>query len=54
MGDELKKKLDAEIELIAGSNGIFDVSVDGAMIYSKFEEGRFPQPAEIIKLVKDR
>ena len=52
MGDELKKNLAAEIELIAGSNGIFDISVDGKMIFSKFEKGRFPQADEIISLVQ--
>ena len=51
MGDELKKKLGAEIELVAGSNGVFDVSLDNTMIYSKFEKGRFPETDEIIKLI---
>ncbi|MBW2467452.1 MAG: Rdx family protein [Deltaproteobacteria bacterium] len=53
MGEELKKNLGAEIELIAGSNGIFDISLDGKMIFSKFDKGRFPQPDEVIKLVKE-
>ena len=52
MGDELKKNLGAEIELIAGSNGIFDVTVDNKMIFSKFEQGRFPQAEEIISLIR--
>jgi selT/selW/selH-like putative selenoprotein len=52
MGDELKKNLGAEIELIAGSNGIFDVTVDGKMIFSKFGQGRFPQTDEIISLIR--
>ena len=54
MGDELEKNLGAEIELIAGSNGIFDVTLDGKMIFSKFEKGRFPQADEIISLVQGR
>ena len=54
MGEELKKNLGAEIELIAGSNGIFDVSMDGRMIFSKSAQGRFPQPAEIIKIIQDQ
>ena len=52
MGDELKKNLEAEIELIAGSNGVFDVTVDGKIIFSKFEQGRFPQTDEIINLIR--
>jgi selT/selW/selH-like putative selenoprotein len=54
MGDELKKNLDAEIELIAGSNGIFDISLDGEMIFSKFKKGRFPEPDEVVALIKSR
>jgi selenoprotein W-related protein len=53
LGDELKKNLGAEIELVAGSNGIFDVSLDGNMIYSKFEQGQFPQTDEIIQRIKE-
>ena len=53
LGDELKKNLGAEIELVAGSNGIFDVSLDGNMVYSKFEQGQFPQADEIIQLIKE-
>ena len=53
MGDELKKSLGAEIELVAGSNGIYDVSLDGNMIFSKFEKGRFPDTEEIINLVNN-
>ena len=53
LGDILKKNFDLDIELVAGSNGIFDVSLDGKMIYSKSEQRRFPQPAEIIKLIEE-
>jgi len=53
MGEELQKNLAVEIELIAGSNGIFDVTVDGRMIFSKYEQGRFPQADEIIRLIRE-
>lgn len=52
MGEELQRRLGTEIDLVAGSNGVFDVSLDGRMIFSKFEQGRFPQPDEIVNLVK--
>ena len=45
---ELKKHLDLDIELIAGSGGIFEVSCDNIMIFSKKEEGHFPEPNEIL------
>ena len=53
LGDELKKNLGAEIDLVAGSNGVFDVSLDSNLIYSKFEQGHFPQADEIIQLIKE-
>ena len=54
LGDELKKNLGAEIELVAGSNGVFDISLDGNMIYSKFKEGRFPQTDDILTRVSHK
>jgi selT/selW/selH-like putative selenoprotein len=54
LGEELKKNLGAEIELVAGANGIFDISLDGKIIFSKLQKGHFPEPAEIIELVKAR
>ena len=50
----MKKNLGADIELVAGSNGVFDVSLDGNMIYSKFEEGRFPQTDNIVERIKEK
>jgi selenoprotein W-related protein len=37
-----------EAELVPGSNGVFDVVVDGKLIYSKHRTGRFPDPDEIL------
>jgi selT/selW/selH-like putative selenoprotein len=34
--------------LIRGDRGIFDVAVDGRIIYSKHETGRFPKPEEVL------
>ena len=50
----MKKNFEVDIELVAGSNGIFDVSLDDTMLYSKSEQGSFPQPSEIIKLIQER
>jgi len=35
--------------LIAGRGGIFDVEVDGKMIFSKHDVGRFPEDSEILE-----
>lgn len=37
-----------EPELIEGGKGIFDVKVDGELVYSKYDTGRFPENAEIL------
>lgn len=37
-----------EPELVRGDNGVFDVVVDGKLIYSKKQTGRFPDPDEIL------
>lgn len=52
MGEELKEKIGAEVELIAGSDGIYDVTLDSKIIFSKFAKGRFPETKEIISLIK--
>ena len=39
----------SEPELIAGGGGIFDVAVDGRLIYSKHETGRFPENQEVLE-----
>ena len=36
-------------DLIAGKPGQFDVIVDGKVIFSKHEEGRFPDEEEIVR-----
>nr|MBF0222705.1 Rdx family protein [Desulfobulbaceae bacterium] len=51
MGDHLKKQLGAQVTLIAGSDGIFDVEVNGKVIFSKKKIGRFPESNEIVSLI---
>ena len=43
-----------ESQLVRGSGGIFEVSVDGAPIFSKKEEGRFPSEKEIVDKLRER
>jgi selT/selW/selH-like putative selenoprotein len=37
--------------LIRGDNGIFDVRVDGELLFSKHAEGRFPDEDEILAML---
>jgi selenoprotein W-related protein len=41
-----------EVELIAGSGGVFTVCRDGRRIFSKKELNRFPEDGEIVDLLK--
>jgi selenoprotein W-related protein len=49
--DELKNISKAEVELIGGSGGVFEVDVDGRNIFSKKTLNRFPEVGEIVKLI---
>ena len=41
-----------QAELIKGSGGVFDVTVDGALVYSKHATGRFPENAEVLQALR--
>jgi len=43
---------DIEVELIAGSGGVYEITVDGKNIFSKKQMGRFPDEGEIIALIR--
>ena len=38
------------LRLTTGSKGIFDVTVDGNLIYSKHAEGRHAEPGEVLDI----
>jgi selenoprotein W-related protein len=48
----LKKVLDVESELTAGSGGVFEITVDGKKVFSKKALGRFPEDGEILGLIR--
>lgn len=54
LGEELKKKFDADIELIASTGGVYDVVVDGGLLFSKKKLKRFPEDGEIEQLIKTK
>jgi selenoprotein W-related protein len=43
-----------EVALVPGTGGIFEVRVDGELIWSRKEQGRFPEAKELKQLVRDR
>ena len=46
------QRLGVEAKLIEGSGGVFDVTVDGKLVYSKNSTGRFPEEGEVLKAIK--
>ena len=43
-----------ELVLVPGSGGVFEVRAEGDLLWSRAERGRFPDPAELKQLVRDR
>ena len=52
MAEELKDAFDVESELIEGRGGVFDVTVDGKLVYSKQKTGVFPEHDALIKQIE--
>jgi len=49
---EIRDALGIEVELIDGGGGIFDVCVDGKLVFSKANVGRFPEDGEGVECVR--
>jgi len=49
LAEELKKDFNATVELIESKGGVFEVTVDGQLIYSKKATGEFPDPEKLLK-----
>lgn len=47
MAAELKQRYGVDAVLEKGHKGVFDVVVDGELVYSKHETHRFPRPNEV-------
>jgi selenoprotein W-related protein len=57
MAQELLATFEAElgeIALVPGTGGVFEVRLDGELIFSRKQEGRFPESKELKQLVRDR
>jgi predicted Rdx family selenoprotein len=44
----------AELKFVTGAKGIFDVVVDGEVLFSKYEVGRHANDGEVLELFRDR
>jgi selenoprotein W-related protein len=42
------------LELVPGTGGVFDVDVDGERVFFKKMIGRYPQPEDVLPLLRER
>jgi len=57
MAQELLTTFDTElgeVALVPGTGGVFDVSLDGELIFSRKPAERFPESKELKQLIRDR
>jgi selenoprotein W-related protein len=43
----------SELTLVMGSKGVFDVIVDGQVLFSKHDAGRHAEPGEVLDRFRD-
>jgi predicted Rdx family selenoprotein len=39
---------------VTGADGIFDVHVDGELVFTKSMLGRYPQPEDVLPLLREK
>ncbi len=49
--DEWERVLEM-LEVVPGTGGIFDVHVDGELVFTKSMLGRYPQPDDVMPLLR--
>lgn len=57
MAQELLTTFDQEIAALTlrpGTGGVFEVRANGALVWSRKEQGRFPEITELKQLVRDQ
>ena len=57
MAQELLTTFEAEIgevALVPGSGAVYDIRINGELLFSRKKEGRFPDIKELKQLVRDR
>ncbi len=44
----------AAVEVVTGADGIFDVHVDDELVFTKSMLGRYPQPDDVVPLLREK
>ena len=42
------------VEVVPGATGIFDVHLDGELVFTKSMLGRYPDPDDVVPLIRER
>jgi selT/selW/selH-like putative selenoprotein len=42
------------VDLVSGSSGRFEITLDGNLVFSKMAAGRFPKPGEVARLFEQK
>ena len=50
----IARELGLDAEIVPGGRGVFDVTVDGDIIFSKHRAHRFPEHAEVVAQLRGR
>ena len=45
---------DSEVKLVEASGGLFEVMIDGDLVFSKRALGRHAEPGEVLGLIRER
>jgi selenoprotein W-related protein len=51
--EQWEEELEA-VEVVTGSGGIFDVHLDGELVFEKSMLGRYPEPDDVLPLLRER
>ena len=46
--------MNGSLEVVPGANGIFDVHVDGELVFTKSMLGRYPDPDDVVPLLRPK
>ncbi len=51
MAAELKDAFSVQANLVRGGGGVFEVTVDGKLLFSKKSLKRFPESGEVVQII---
>ena len=52
--EKIKEKLNLSAELIKSDGGVYEITMNGELIYSKRRTGIFPEESEVIQKIRER